>query len=64
MLAMGKKLEDLQSDIAGHLTRLDDNGQTMLEMGKEIEELRAVLNVLLERSNSSLSMTAVLEKTP
>lgn len=24
MLAMGEKLEDLQSDIAGYLTRLDD----------------------------------------
>lgn len=24
MLAMGKKLEELQSDIAGYLTRLDD----------------------------------------
>lgn len=24
MLAMGKRLEDLQSDIAGHLTRIDD----------------------------------------
>ena len=24
MLAMGRKLEDLQSDVAGHLTRLDD----------------------------------------
>lgn len=24
MLAMGKKLEDLQSDVAGHLTRIDD----------------------------------------
>ena len=24
MLAMGRKLEELQSDVAGHLTRLDD----------------------------------------
>ena len=24
MLAMGKRLEELQSDIAGHLTRIDD----------------------------------------
>jgi hypothetical protein len=24
MLAMGRRLEELQSDIAGHLTRLDD----------------------------------------
>ena len=24
MLGMGKKLEDLQSDVAGHLTRIDD----------------------------------------
>ena len=39
MLAMGKKLEDLQSDIAGHLTRLDDID------GRAIVGLRAV-NVL------------------
>ena len=36
MLAMGKKLEDLQSDVAGHLTRIDDLD------GKAIVGLRAV----------------------
>ena len=29
MLAMGRKLEDLQSDVAGHLTRLDDLNETV-----------------------------------
>jgi len=29
MLAMGKKLEDLQSDIAGNLTRIDDLQQAL-----------------------------------
>ena len=36
MLAMGKRLEDLQSDIAGHLTRIDDLD------GNAIVGLRAV----------------------
>ena len=39
MLAMGKRLEDLQSDVAGHLTRIDDLD------GKAIVGLRAV-NIL------------------
>jgi hypothetical protein len=29
MLAMGKRLEELQSDVAGHLTRLDDLDETV-----------------------------------
>lgn len=29
MLAMGKKLEDLQSDLAGYFTRLGDMGETV-----------------------------------
>ena len=41
MLAMGRRLEELQSDIAGHLTRIDDLA------GSAIVGLRAV-NVLDE----------------
>lgn len=36
MLAMGKKIEDMQSDIAGHLTRLDDID------GRAVVDVRAV----------------------
>jgi hypothetical protein len=36
MLAMGRRLEELQSDIAGHLTRLDDID------GRAVVEVRAV----------------------
>ena len=46
MLAMGRKLEDLQSDVAGHLTRIDDLD------GNAIVGLRAVNT--LDESNVAI----------
>ena len=44
MLAMGKRLEEVRSDVAGHLTRIDDLD------GKAIVGLRAV-NILDPETN-------------
>ena len=49
MLAMGKRLEELQSDIAGHLTRLDDMKEAFEKMKELVDLHERRLDLHLER---------------
>ena len=53
MLAMGKKLKDLQSDVAGHLTRLDDANEAFEKMKELVDLHERRLDLHLERIDIS-----------
>jgi predicted nucleic acid-binding Zn-ribbon protein len=53
MLAMGKRLEELQSDIAGHLTRLDDMKEAFEKMKELVDLHERRLDLHLERIDIS-----------
>jgi chromosome segregation ATPase len=49
MLAMGRRLEELQSDIAGYLTRLDDMKEAFEKMKELVDLHERRLDLHLER---------------
>lgn len=53
MLAMGRRLEELQSDIAGHLTRLDDMKELFEKMKELVDLHERRLDLHLERIDLS-----------